>query len=287
MQILGTSQVGRQTEITDFNFVQVGISEVGVIHDGFSHNSSTQIGSTEIGSSKVTVVHPTPSQVSSTEVSIGEVSSTQIGSTQIRSTEVNITQINLDKEIFFRNGASDHNPTQVDFSEGSMPRSIEPAKFISSHLLHENTPLLNTIYSTAQTLWHTTTPIDLTFKIQDLPTGQLAEGTITSYNSNGTLKTATITIDNDANGVGWHIDPTPWDNSEFSTSLTDTAYRATADSAAYGHYDLLTTLLHETSQLQGFIAGYSTFDSHILSKPSTEAKSSLTTALAQCSPPKS
>ena len=40
----------------------------------------------------------------------------------------------------------------------------------------------------------------------------------------------------EVNGLGWFIDITPWENSEFSTSLTDTAYRATADSAAYGHY---------------------------------------------------
>jgi hypothetical protein len=85
----------------------------------------------------------------------------------------------------------------------------------------------------------------------------LAEGTITSYNTNGTPKTATIGIDDDANGLGWYIDSTPWDNSEYSTSLTNTAYCATTDSFAYNHSDLLTTLLHETVHLQSFIAGYS------------------------------
>jgi hypothetical protein len=53
-------------------------------------------------------------------------------------------------------------------------------------------PPLDANYSTAQTLWHTTTPIDLNFVITNLPTGQLAEGTITSYNTNGTHKTATL-----------------------------------------------------------------------------------------------
>jgi hypothetical protein len=152
IQVLGISEIGRHPEITDLSQFQVGTSEVGVLHDTFSHRSLFQIGSTEISSGKITFGHRTPSQVSPTEVSIGEVSSTQIGSTQIRSTEVNITQINLDKEILFRNGASDHYPTQVNFSEVSVPRSIEPAKFISSHFLHDNTPLLNTIDSTAQTL---------------------------------------------------------------------------------------------------------------------------------------
>ncbi|WP_373547786.1 hypothetical protein [Chamaesiphon sp.] len=60
------------------------------------------------------------------------------------------------------------------------------------------------------------TSLNFTFNITNLPTGHLAEGTITSYNTNGTPKTATITIDNDANGVGWFIDTTPQDNSEFT-----------------------------------------------------------------------
>jgi hypothetical protein len=57
--------------------------------------------------------------------------------------------------------------------------------------------------------------------------------------------------------------PTPWDNTEYSQTLTDTAYRATRDSLAYNHYDLLTTLLHETAHLQGIISGYSNYDLYI------------------------
>jgi hypothetical protein len=63
--------------------------------------------------------------------------------------------------------------------------------------------------------------------------------------------------------TGGTIDTTPWDNTEYSQTLTDTAYRATSDSAAYNHYDLLTTILHETAHLQGIISGYSNYDRHI------------------------
>ncbi|MBD2241881.1 hypothetical protein H6G35_35755 [Aulosira sp. FACHB-113] len=49
------------------------------------------------------------------------------------------------------------------------------------------------------------------------------------YDSLGRPNGGTILIDDDANGVGWFIDPTPNDNSEFSQTLTDTAYRATGD----------------------------------------------------------
>jgi PKD repeat protein len=261
IQILGISQVGRQPEITDRNFIQVGTSKVGTIHDGTSHISLSQIGSTEISSGEITVVHQTPSQVSSTEVSVGEVGSTQIGSTQIGSIEFNLAQVNLNKEIFIGNGTSDPDSTQVNITEIPHSASIIHPKLVSSHFLHDNTPLLSSIYSTAQILWHTTTPIDLAFKIQDLPTGQLAEGTITSYNTNGTPKTATITIDNDANGVGWFLDSTPQDNSEFTG--TDTYFQATPNSTASGKYDLLTAILHEMGHTLGFINGYSQFDKYV------------------------
>jgi hypothetical protein len=39
-------------------------------------------------------------------------------------------------------------------------------------------------------------------------------------------------------------DNTPWDNTEFATQTTDTFFRATPGSTAYGRYDLLTTILH-------------------------------------------
>ncbi|MBD2594927.1 hypothetical protein H6G74_11375 [Nostoc spongiaeforme FACHB-130] len=103
---------------------------------------------------------------------------------------------------------------------------------------------------------------NLTFQITDLPTGQLAEAQITKYDSFGRPNGGTILIDNDANGVGWFIDPTPLENSEFTTTLTDTAYRATTGEA-FGKYDLLTTILHEMGHLAGIIVGNPGFDRYI------------------------
>jgi hypothetical protein len=134
---------------------------------------------------------------------------------------------------------------------------------IDGQPIHDNTSLLTSIYSTAQTLWHTTTPINFNFEITNLPTGQLAEGTITSYNSNGTPKTATITIDDDANGVGWFVDSTPGDSSEFQgvgmygSGGVGEYFQATANSTAAGKYDLLTTILHEMGHTLGIIKGSS------------------------------
>ncbi|YAF96599.1 MAG: hypothetical protein AB3A66_02650 [Nodularia sp. CChRGM 3473] len=85
---------------------------------------------------------------------------------------------------------------------------------------------------------------NISFQITDLPTGQLAEAQITQFDQYDRPNGGTLLIDHNANGIGWFIDPTPWENSEFTTSLTDTAFRATTGEA-FGKYDLLTTILHE------------------------------------------
>ncbi|WP_232432149.1 Ig-like domain-containing protein [Chamaesiphon minutus] len=148
-----------------------------------------------------------------------------------------------------------------NLNERSSSSLVTSQQFFSSHPSHGNTSLLTSIYSTAQSIWHTKTSINLAFDITNLPTGQLAEATITGYDNLGRPNTATITIDDDANGVGWFIDSTPQDNIEFTG--TDMYFQAAPNSAASGKYDLLTTILHEMGHTLGIINGYSEFDKYI------------------------
>ena len=62
-----------------------------------------------------------------------------------------------------------------------------------------------------------------------------------------------ITIDTDAAGHGWFVDPTPNDNSEFthSANATGTDLFTDPSSAAAGHLDLLTTVTHELGHVLG------------------------------------
>ena len=146
-------------------------------------------------------------------------------------------------------------------------------------IVHNSTPLsISQLNSTAQTIWNTllpsTTPIDITIKVTDLPTGQLADAQITKFVDErsetsrrvdqGNPIGGTIEIDADANGLGWYIDSTPLQQEEFQQPLSgQIAFKATPDSLAYGKYDLLSTLLHEMGHLEGFIQGNQGFDSHI------------------------
>ncbi|WP_157260003.1 Ig-like domain-containing protein [Chamaesiphon minutus] len=156
--------------------------------------------------------------------------------------------------------------SQIDPSKVTFSSSIPSQQFLSSNLPnHLNTSELTNVESTAVTIWNNllnpTTPINLTFDITNLPTGQLAEASITGYDQLGRPNKATISFDNDANGVGWFIDTTPGDNSEFTG--IDTYFQATPDSPASGKYDLLTAILHEMGHTLGIINGYSEFDKHI------------------------
>ncbi|MDB9377893.1 hypothetical protein, partial [Nodularia sphaerocarpa] len=99
-------------------------------------------------------------------------------------------------------------------------------QFLGSH----NSPLdVNNTFNQNNSLnfWQSqfNPTFNITLQITDLPTGQLAEAQITNYDTLGRPKVGTILIDHDANGIGWFIDPTPFDNSEYTTTLTDTAYR--------------------------------------------------------------
>src|SRR3546814_13208214 len=59
-----------------------------------------------------------------------------------------------------------------------------------------------------------------------------------------TYSDGVITIDDDAAGVGWFIDLTPAESSEFAASATH-ILSANGASAAEGRIDLLTVLTHE------------------------------------------
>jgi hypothetical protein len=61
----------------------------------------------------------------------------------------------------------------------------------------------------------------------------------------------TITIDVNAAGYGWFVDPTPRSDHEFSILVSVSERQAAEGSAAYGRADLLTALMHEFGHALG------------------------------------
>ncbi|MBW4557767.1 MAG: PKD domain-containing protein [Trichormus sp. ATA11-4-KO1] len=163
------------------------------------------------------------------------------------------------------------NPSKIALSI-SIPSQQLLSSYFPSHELTSN--FFSNLKYSVNNIWgdlltSETPTLNISFQITNLPTGQLAEAQLTQFDPQGRPNGGTILIDHDANGYSWFIDPTPLDNSEFTTSLTDTTYRATTGDA-FGKYDLLTTILHETGHLLGIISGNPGFDRYIQTINSTK-----------------
>jgi DNA/RNA endonuclease G (NUC1) len=275
---IGSSEIGSfKTNPTEFSIRQISTNQDSIIQGDSIQNSPSEIGSSEVGSfhsrweksiSQVSttevssLLHFRPFKVSSFEVGSTQVDISKEGTVPINSTQISPTQVKSNKFV----SPQAQSFAQIDSTKISLPSSITSTELFSSHLLtHNLTPELTNVESTAINIWNTflqsTTPINLTFDITNLLTGQLAEATITGYDQLGRPNKATISIDDDANGVGWFLDTTPQDNSEFTG--VDNYFQAKPNSAAAGKYDILTAILHEMGHTFGIINGYSEFDKHI------------------------
>jgi hypothetical protein len=229
--------------------IHFGSTQVGVYKSAIPETSSPQISTSQIHSNQSNSTQIAPTQFGFTQIGSAQVSPAQVSPTQVGSTQISPTQIDL-KQI----GTSQLNSREVSLTYG-----ITLQQFLSSH--HYN--LSNTTVPAWTSFLQGQTPFNLTIDIKDLPTGQLAEASLTSFDSSGRPTSGTLTLDLDGNGLGWFIDSTPWDNSEFKTQNSEFNFRATPGSEAFGRYDLLTTILHEMGHLAGFINGYEGFDTHV------------------------
>ncbi len=283
------SSIGQGSVTEESTFVpsplMITSSHIGSSQVNSSHVSSAKIGTSQIGSDQLSTFKGRATQIGVTETNFSQISKSEIASnkfssaegtgTHIIGTEVSPTEVSFGK-VDSSNNLSDRiilfptsSPAQVGINkfnseEVSLSNSIASEELISSNF-HNSTPqIINALNNSATNIWadllQSETQLDIDFQIADLPKGQLAEATITGFEDSGVPNAGRILIDRDANGVGWFIDETPLNNSEFTAQDTDSYLLATAESEADGKYDLLTTVLHELSHLYGFIDGYEGFE---------------------------
>jgi hypothetical protein len=245
----------------------------------FTENSTYGISLIQVASNQISTNQITPEQINTFQISISdnrtiqpsfyqgsteEIGSSQISETQISSTQVDIWQDSTFEVNEFSSISSFSNydsPSKVSLTGSVFFQQLFSGNFPSHNIVSN---FVSNFKYSATDLWQSLfdSTFNITLQITDLPTGQLAEAQITQFDLQGRPNGGTLLIDHDANGVGWFIDTTPWENSEFAQTLADTAYRATTGDAS-GKYDLLTTILHETGHLLGIINGNPGFDSNV------------------------
>lgn len=85
----------------------------------------------------------------------------------------------------------------------------------------------------------------ITVTFADLPGSSVGQTT-------GTGPSASITLDKDAAGHGWYIDPTPLDNTDdYLPTSNPNIWQAKPGSEAQGKMDMLSVLLHEYGHALG------------------------------------
>ncbi|MEM8677700.1 MAG: DNA/RNA non-specific endonuclease [Cyanobacteria bacterium P01_G01_bin.67] len=251
----GTSTINfREVNFDNSSKFKISVAEITPINNIFSHSNTVHIGSCKISTSTTTSQEICSSQLGMTQTSqrqstsstqhgadsddifqislpqitisqsspaqdgSAQISLFQIDKGQIRTTEIDSSQISTGKIHFQESMLSIG--FKLDSGEVSFPSSISTQQLFFGDLNHINTSLFNNIYFTAKTLCNNALNLptlpSINLEITDLPTGQLAEATITGFDTFGRPNAGTILIDYNANGVGWFIDPTPFESSEFA-----------------------------------------------------------------------
>jgi len=113
---------------------------------------------------------------------------------------------------------------------------------------HLDQTQLNSAVAAALALWtaaglspdQVATLQHVTYDVADITSGWLGQST-----------PGHVTIDANADGYGWFVDTTPLDNSEFAHAASASDLKTDPSTAAAGHMDLLTTVVHEMGEQLG------------------------------------
>jgi hypothetical protein len=164
LSISSSSQAG----LNQNSFFQVGIEQVGILQTSLGQIGSPQIGLTQVNIRPISLIQTGTVQVSVAQIDInqstlnhrnsGQSSLTQVTSENLDSIQASTSQVDSAQIDILQN--SRERGFKSDFGKVSFPSSITSQQLFYSDVSYDNTSLLTSIYSTAQSIWHITTPID-------------------------------------------------------------------------------------------------------------------------------
>ncbi len=163
-------------------------------------------------------------------------------------------QINF-KDLTFL--ATNYNRSKASGQSVIFPPNF-PQEWYGSSITTDGDDSLNDLINAAVDEWKTATgnqDLSVQVVVTDLGGQQLGEGHILELDENGIPVKGRVYIDDDAAGLGWY--------SSIEGLSFDSNGEAISGSAADGHYDLYTVLLHEIGHAAGFTTGYSAYADHV------------------------
>lgn len=162
--------------------------------------------------------------------------------------------------------ATNYNLTKDSGQQVIFPSNF-PQEWYGPQLSTNGEDSLNDLIDAAVNEWKTATGNDelaVQVVVTDLGGQQLGEGHILELDENGIPVKGRVYIDDDAAGLGWY--------SSVEGLAFDSNGQAIAGSAAEGHYDLYTVLLHEIGHAAGFTTSYSAFSDHLATNGSGQVQ---------------
>ena len=195
---IGSHQISvSQVAPTDFSIPHLSINQGSISQVNTEHRSASERGSSQISPTEVSSIQTSRIELSSNQNSTAQIDIFQIGIGQILPAKINSTQTGVNYLI-------NPNPIASKISDST---SIESQNFFvtDSWLLGYNPNLQNTTVPTWTSFLQSPTPFNLKLEVTDLPTGQLAEATITGYDTSNRTNSGTLTLDINGNGSGWFM----------------------------------------------------------------------------------
>tara|TARA_R110001592_G_scaffold31886_3_gene111922 strand:+ start:37950 stop:54350 length:16401 start_codon:yes stop_codon:yes gene_type:complete len=162
--------------------------------------------------------------------------------------------------------ATNYNRSRDTGQQISFPTNF-PQEWYGSAITTEGSDSLSTLIDAATDEWKTATgnpDLAVQVVVTDLGGQQLGEGHILELDENGIPVKGRVYIDDDAGGLGWY--------SSVDGLAFDSNGQAIAGSAAEGHYDLYTVLLHEIGHAAGFTTSYSPYTNQLQTSDSGQVQ---------------
>ncbi len=184
----------REIGVSEVAFREIGFTKIGVFEDGRPKIDLDKATLTERSVGKISPWHITSAKTTFIHTGVDEFSKAQVTFVEPTQLEVGVGEVGLMVNNSFINFIPPVSTSTISASLISFSPSVLSNQFFS---IHDSTPqIINDLNAIATNIWadllNPGTLLNITFQVTNLPTGQLAEAQITSFDALGMPNAGTI-----------------------------------------------------------------------------------------------